>query len=257
MNCKNVGSYVISKIKIFICVWIVAIVFVLSACTGISDRSLQNTQVATFELTETKSALPEITTIPSEIITVSPETTVRPTEITTVLPETTVRPAETTVLPETTVRSAETIVPPETTARPIEVTTVLPETTVRPAETTTVLPETTFHPVETTLGPSEISSENPETTYVSGGIIQLRLTSKASINNDATLEILGKPNTKYRINVYYKTKPSQAKGLVEKESDENGYVSWTWRVGASVQPGSYRIQVVGGGETFVTYLNVG
>ncbi len=244
MNCKNVGSYVISKIKIFICVWIVAIVFVLSACTGISDRLPQNTQVATSELTETKSALPEITTIPSEIITVAPETTVRPTEITTVLPETTVRPAETTVLPETT-------------ARPIEVTTVIPETTVRPAETTTVLPETTFHPVETTLGPSEISAENPETTYVSGGIIQLRLTSKASINNDATLEILGKPNTKYRISVYYKTKPSQAKGLVEKESDANGYVSWTWRVGASVQPGSYQIQVVGGGETFVTYLNVG
>ena len=244
MNCKNVGSYVISKIKIFICVWIVAIVFVLSACTGISDRLPQNTQVATSELTDTKSALPEITTIPSEIITVAPETTVRPTEITTVLPETTVRPAETTVLPETT-------------ARPIEVTTVIPETTVRPAETTTVLPETTFHPVETTLGPSEISAENPETTYVSGGIIQLRLTSKASINNDATLEILGKPNTKYRISVYYKTKPSQAKGLVEKESDANGYVSWTWRVGASVQPGSYQIQVVGGGETFVTYLNVG
>lgn len=244
MNCKNVGSYVISKIKIFICVWIVAIVFVLSACTGISDRLPQNTQVATSELTETKSALPEITTIPSEIITVAPETTVRPTEITTVLPETMVRPAETTVLPETT-------------ARPIEVTTVIPETTVRPAETTTVLPETTFHPVETTLGPSEISAENPETTYVSGGIIQLRLTSKASINNDATLEILGKPNTKYRISVYYKTKPSQAKGLVEKESDANGYVSWTWRVGASVQPGSYQIQVVGGGETFVTYLNVG
>lgn len=244
MNCKNVGSYVISKIKIFICVWIVAIVFVLSACTGISDRLPQNTQVATSELTETKSALPEITTIPSEIITVVPETTVRPTEITTVLPETTVRPAETTVLPETT-------------ARPIEVTTVIPETTVRPAETTTVLPETTFHPVETTLGPSEISAENPETTYVSGGIIQLRLTSKASINNDATLEILGKPNTKYRISVYYKTKPSQAKGLAEKESDANGYVSWTWRVGASVQPGSYQIQVVGGGETFVTYLNVG
>ena len=244
MNCKNVGSYVISKIKIFICVWIVAIVFVLSACTGISDRLPQNTQVATSELTETKSALPEITTIPSEIITVAPETTVRPTEITTVLPETTVRPAETTVLPETT-------------ARPIEVTTVIPETTVRPAETTTVLPETTFHPVETTLGPSEISAENPETTYVSGGIIQLRLTSKASINNDDTLEILGKPNTKYRISVYYKTKPSQAKGLVEKESDANGYVSWTWRVGASVQPGSYQIQVVGGGETFVTYLNVG
>ena len=244
MNCKNVGSYVISKIKIFICVWIVAIVFVLSACTGISDRLPQNTQVATSELTETKSALPEITTIPSEIITEAPETTVRPTEITTVLPETTVRPAETTVLPETT-------------ARPIEVTTVIPETTVRPAETTTVLPETTFHPVETTLGPSEISAENPETTYVSGGIKQLRLTSKASINNDATLEILGKPNTKYRISVYYKTKPSQAKGLVEKESDANGYVSWTWRVGASVQPGSYQIQVVGGGETFVTYLNVG
>ncbi len=244
MNCKNVGSYVISKIKIFICVWIVAIVFVLSACTGISDRLPQNTQVATSELTETKSALPEITTIPSEIITEAPETTVRPTEITTVLPETTVRPAETTVLPETT-------------ARPIEVTTVIPETTVRPAETTTVLPETTFHPVETTLGPSEISAENPETTYVSGGIIQLRLTSKASINNDATLEILGKPNTKYRISVYYKTKPSQAKGLVEKESDANGYVSWTWRVGASVQPGSYQIQVVSGGETFVTYLNVG
>ena len=217
MNCKNVGSYVISKIKIFICVWIVAIVFVLSACTGISDRLPQNTQVATSELTETKSALPEITTIPSEIITVAPETT----------------------------------------ARPIEVTTVIPETTVRPAETTTVLPETTFHPVETTLGPSEISAENPETTYVSGGIIQLRLTSKASINNDATLEILGKPNTKYRISVYYKTKPSHAKGLVEKESDANGYVSWTWRVGASVQPGSYQIQVVGGGETFVTYLNVG
>ena len=37
------------------------------------------------------------------------------------------------------------------------------------------------------------------------------------------------------IAVYYSTKKSSAQGLEKKLSDENGYVTWVWKVGGSTK----------------------
>jgi hypothetical protein len=47
--------------------------------------------------------------------------------------------------------------------------------------------------------------------------------------------------------VYYKTK-STAAGLGPKTADASGDVSWTWKVGASTTPGTWRIVVTASKE---------
>ena len=88
------------------------------------------------------------------------------------------------------------------------------------------------------------------------GISVTYITYPARSNAYAILKIKGKPNTEYKISVYYKTKPSVAKGLEAKTSGSDGSVSWNWLVGGNVQTGEYKITITGGGEKFSTYLKV-
>lgn len=82
------------------------------------------------------------------------------------------------------------------------------------------------------------------------------LTSPISVNQTATLKVCGKPNTEYDIKVVYSSAPSSAKGLENKVSDENGIVSWSWKIGPSVKAGSYNITVEGGEESVETQILV-
>lgn len=70
-----------------------------------------------------------------------------------------------------------------------------------------------------------------------------------SRNEIATVRIKGKPNTIYNITVYYKSGPSNAEGLEAKVSDENGYASWSWKIGPNTSSGTFAITVYGGGES--------
>lgn len=67
-----------------------------------------------------------------------------------------------------------------------------------------------------------------------------------SIRRDsgATMAFIGEPNTLYSITVYVRSGASGAKGLEPKVSDETGYVSWSWWVGSSAAPGTYKIVIV-------------
>ena len=73
-----------------------------------------------------------------------------------------------------------------------------------------------------------------------------------SNGDTATLSIQGKPNTKYRITVYYFSGPSRAQGLKAAVSDDNGEVSWSWKVGTMTAEGEHRIVISGGGEKIET-----
>ena len=59
------------------------------------------------------------------------------------------------------------------------------------------------------------------------------ITSTVYPGDMVTVEIKGKPNTNYDINVYYSSGVSSADGLGNKTSDGNGIVSWSWKVGTS------------------------
>lgn len=59
----------------------------------------------------------------------------------------------------------------------------------------------------------------------------------------ATLSFMGDPETLYSITVYVKSGASKAAGLEPRTSDATGYVSWSWHVGSSATPGTYKIVI--------------
>lgn len=75
-------------------------------------------------------------------------------------------------------------------------------------------------------------------------------------NEDATVVVKGKPNTKYYITVTYSSGASTADGLNAKYSNSSGYVSWTWHVGGKTNPGTFSITVSGNGDSKTVYFHV-
>lgn len=69
----------------------------------------------------------------------------------------------------------------------------------------------------------------------------------------ASIEIRGKPNTKYSIDVFYKSGKSKAQGLEDKLSSSDGLVSFSWTVGSQVIPGVYDV-VINDDENEEKYL---
>jgi hypothetical protein len=80
------------------------------------------------------------------------------------------------------------------------------------------------------------------------------LTVKRGAN--ATLQVLTAANTSCSIEVDYKSGASTAAGLVTKNSDGAGNVSWTWKVGANTTPGSWPITVTCGDGSAHTQITV-
>ena len=75
-------------------------------------------------------------------------------------------------------------------------------------------------------------------------------------NQYATVSIKAMPNTLYTIVVIYKSGPSTAEGLYPKTSNNQGVVSWTWKIGGRTSPGTYRITIEGGGARIDKYFTV-
>lgn len=74
-----------------------------------------------------------------------------------------------------------------------------------------------------------------------------RFTSRVAPNANATLAITTKPGSRCTIAVYYSTTASSAAGLIAKTAPRTGTakgkISWTWRVGPSTKPGTFKVQV--------------
>jgi beta-lactamase superfamily II metal-dependent hydrolase len=86
------------------------------------------------------------------------------------------------------------------------------------------------------------------------------VTSPVGRGYTATLLARTEPGAYCTITVYYKSGPSKASGLYEKQADSQGNVSWSWKVGTRTTPGSWRIVVTAslGGERIseTTYFTV-
>lgn len=126
-----------------------------------------------------------------------------------------------------------------------------PEETPEPKQTEPSEPQQT-EPAPETEAPTvpaapEVTETEPETV-----LKLVSVTSPVSRNENATLTIIGKPNTEYKISVYYSTSASTASGLEKKTSDANGDVSWTWKVGGKTNAGEHRIVISGGDEKIET-----
>lgn len=112
----------------------------------------------------------------------------------------------------------------------------------------TATTEATSETVAADIGKATSSeTASPETTASeSAGTVESReptgisldyLTTPIKINAKATVRIKGKPDTEYKISVFYSSAASTAKGLEAKISDGGGMVSWTWKVGARTKEG--------------------
>jgi len=86
------------------------------------------------------------------------------------------------------------------------------------------------------------------------------VTSPIGQGYTATLQAKTLPGVQCTIAVYYKSGKSTASGLYPKETDSQGNVSWSWKVGTRTTPGSWRIVVTASldGETVsqTTYFTV-
>lgn len=197
----------------------------------------------------------------SVIVSVNSDVIVTTTE-STIVTEPATTPAVTTTL-------LTTVTEPTTTAiATTQISTTTSDTTITETETTEDISTVTEESVTTsevvttdkkqtaTAKLTHAESEEPANEFVSSnGTIQLiDMTLFVYNNNMASLTIQGKPNTDYRISVYYSSGTSTAEGLGVKTSDSAGYVTWDWKVGARTKEGSHKIVVSGGSDTLTVYF---
>ena len=207
---------------------------------------------------ETMESQPE--TVPETVAETAPETAIEtePETVPETAPETTIETEPETAaetVPETTVETA-----PETVAETVPETTAetAPETAVETAPETIAEtePETVAETVPETVpetAPVTVQEPIPETTATEESVLKLvSVTTPCENGSNATLSIIGKPNTEYKISVFYSSGASKAKGLEQKTSDANGNVSWTWKVGANTTAGVHKITISGGDEVLDT-----
>lgn len=87
----------------------------------------------------------------------------------------------------------------------------------------------------------DLNIDNKDENNKNSNIEIISLTDKVICGNNAKIEIKGKENTEYNIKVKYNSGYSNAKGLESKISDENGIVSFEWKVSKNVKSGIYDI----------------
>jgi len=75
------------------------------------------------------------------------------------------------------------------------------------------------------------------------GVDLVSLTTPVAPFTDATLAAKTVPGAACTIVVLYKSGPSRARGLVPREANSRGVVSWTWRVGSNTTTGRWPVIV--------------
>lgn len=108
---------------------------------------------------------------------------------------------------------------------------------------------------------SSSSSAEPdlpaETAPVTEDALRLLfLTETVKRGEMATVTLRGIPGQTYVITVHYPSSVSTASGLEPKIADENGEVSWSWRIGSRTSEGSHRIVIEGAGQTLTLTFTV-
>ena len=114
---------------------------------------------------------------------------------------------------------------------------------------------TVYSEGETSAADTTAAVTEPQELPV-GTLTLIEMTETVSAGKKASVTVRGLPNTEYSITVIYSTSVSQASGLEEKTTDENGLVSWSWRVGNQTKPGRYEIVIQCQSEKITLYFNV-
>lgn len=130
---------------------------------------------------------------------------------------------------------------------PTESEELVPATT-QGAETSDFL--TTNAPVTTTANTDSTVSP-PDSSFLR----LVSLTEQVPRGQTASITVCGTPYATYRIEVYYATTVSTAKGLEPKTANADGTVTWQWKVGTRTKSGSHRIVIRGSdGESLTLFF---
>ena len=100
--------------------------------------------------------------------------------------------------------------------------------------------------VDVTCKGDKDSSSTSRTSSTSNISLVSLMSSPVRRGEDVTVRIKGLPNTTYDIDVIYSSGVSKAKGLNDKTSDNEGNVSWTFKVSGNVKVGTYEINITDG-----------
>ncbi len=148
-------------------------------------------------------------------------------------------------------RAPPVVVPPSTTQPVIEPPSITPPVTVPPSVTQPSVTQPVVTPPA--IVPTVVAPQAPSLEIVS-------VTSPIGQGYTATLQARTMPGADCSIVVYYKSGKSAASGLGPQKADSQGNVSWSWKVGTTTTPGSWRILVTAtsGGQTVSqeTYFTV-
>jgi hypothetical protein len=123
-------------------------------------------------------------------------------------------------------------------------------------EPTKVLPSPVPTEVPPTTPPEPTRPPLPTDTPVVATTQFVSVTSPVPHGANATVVVQTASGAQCSITVIYKSGPSEAQGLVPKQADSNGRVSWSWKVGTRTTPGEWPIIVTCGGQTIQTTFRV-
>jgi micrococcal nuclease len=101
---------------------------------------------------------------------------------------------------------------------------------------------------ETESAPTENVPPQTIVSNILSGVTVVSVPDVVHHNEDVTVTIIGKPNTEYRLRVFYKSE-STADGLGAKTSDGEGRVSWTWQIGGRTSEGNAYATITEGDGT--------
>ena len=93
-------------------------------------------------------------------------------------------------------------------------------------------------------------------TYVGDEIWLSAYPTLAHPGDNVKIEIKGKANTLYDINVYYPSGVSTAKALVDKQADENGIAAWEFKLSSKTTAEKLRVVIRSDGSYVSFYIPV-
>lgn len=103
------------------------------------------------------------------------------------------------------------------------------------------------------------SSTDPESYIDQAATAAPQITREPGVvrqGGTATVTVKTRPGDRCDITVIYKSGPSTAKGLVAKQADASGFVSWSWTVGSRTTPGSWPVVISCDSGTVKTQVTV-
>jgi len=97
---------------------------------------------------------------------------------------------------------------------------------------------------------------NEVITLSDGTQLDVHWTAVVSRNEDAIVRFSWQPGAAFNLSIRYSSGYGTADGLGVQTVNDEGFVSWRWRVGGRTALGNWPITITGNGETINLTLDV-